>query len=201
MRTPPNKPGCTEPRRASQFQIGRHWRGVGDPYRWAETHAMRLTFAFLLLLPLTAFGEETRIAVGMKHDEAVAIVRRHGGVDITPGLAVVGPKGEHPLRGYYWSFRDYDAIIELSPRGGKVERILYWTKKDFEHSKDHRANSEQSITALKLNTKTKGVAIEKPKPKDAGPNKPTAPNPARASRLDSPHPYRGVGEPDRSAGP
>jgi hypothetical protein len=31
-----NKPGCTEPRRASQFQVGRQWRGVGDPGRWAS---------------------------------------------------------------------------------------------------------------------------------------------------------------------
>ncbi|HXJ57353.1 MAG TPA: hypothetical protein VNU68_11885 [Verrucomicrobiae bacterium] len=29
----PNQPGCTEPRRASQFQVGRHWRGVGEPGR------------------------------------------------------------------------------------------------------------------------------------------------------------------------
>jgi hypothetical protein len=31
---PPNKPGCTEPRESSRFQIGDHWRGVGDPDRY-----------------------------------------------------------------------------------------------------------------------------------------------------------------------
>ena len=119
----------------------------------------------ILLLPLTALCEEIRITVGMKRDEAVAIIQKHGGTDITPGLAVVGPKGEHPLRGFYWEFRDYDAIVELSPRDGKIERMTYWTKKDFGESKNHRASAEQSITTLKLDTKTRGVSIEKPKTK------------------------------------
>lgn len=126
---------------------------------------MRTLFILLLLLPLTALCDEVRIAVGMKRDDAVATIQKHGGVDITPGLAVVGPKGEHPLRGFYWSFRDYDAIIELSPRDGKIERMTYWTKKDFGESKSHRAKTEQSITTLKLDTKMKGVSIEKTKSK------------------------------------
>ena len=126
---------------------------------------MRTSLILLFLLPLAALGEEVRITIGMKRDEAVAIIRRHGGVDITPNLAVVGPKGEHPLRGYHWEFRDYDAIVEISPRDGKIERMTYWTKKDFGESKNHRAKTEQNITTLKLDTKTKAVSIEKPKPK------------------------------------
>ena len=123
---------------------------------------------FLLLLALTALTEEVRIAVGMGRDDVVNIIKKHGGVDITSGLAVVGPKGEHPLKGFYWSFRDYDAIIELSPRDGKIVGITYWTKKDFGESKNHRAKTEQSIITLKLDTKTRGVSIEKPKPNKGG---------------------------------
>jgi hypothetical protein len=58
---------------------------------------MSIPLIFLLLLPLTVFGEEMRIAVGMDRDDAVTIIQRHGGVDITPGLAVVGRKGEYPF--------------------------------------------------------------------------------------------------------
>jgi hypothetical protein len=116
-----------------------------------------------VLLALPALGEEVQIVVGMKHDDAVEIMKKLVAFDITPG--VVGPKGEHPLRGPYYVFRDYDAIIALSVRNRKIERITYWTKKDFSESKDHRANTEQSITALKLDTRTKAVSIEKPKPK------------------------------------
>ena len=134
-----------------------------------SSHAMRISLLLLLFVPLTALCEEVRIAVGMSRDDVVATIKKHGGVDITPGLAVVGPNGEHPLRGYYWSFRDYDAIIELSPRDGKIERLTYWNKKDFGESKNHRANTEQRITTLKLNTKTKAVVIEKTKrQKDPG---------------------------------
>jgi hypothetical protein len=122
---------------------------------------MRTLLILLFLLPLTALSEEVRITVGMSHAEAVAIIKKHSGRDITSGLALGG--GAHP--GLYWWFRDYDAVIELPSRGGKVEHITYWTKKDFGDSKDHRAKTEQSITTLKLDTKTRGVSIEKPKAK------------------------------------
>ena len=30
-----NKPAAANPAMASQLQAGRHWRGVGEPGRWA----------------------------------------------------------------------------------------------------------------------------------------------------------------------
>lgn len=124
---------------------------------------MRLPLLLLLLLPSIALSEEIRITVGMTRDAAVANIKKHSGKDITPGLAVVGPNGEWPLTGIYWSFDDYDAIITLSAQNGKVSHMTYWRKKDFGESKDHRAKTEQSIRTLKLDTKTKGVSIEKAK--------------------------------------
>jgi len=119
-----------------------------------------------VLLPLVAFADEVRIVVGQSRDDAVALIKKHGGTDITPGLAVVGPKGEHPLTGIYWEFRDYDAIITLAAKDGKVTAMTFWTKRDFGESKSHRAKTEQPITALRLDTKTRGVSVEKKK--DAG---------------------------------
>jgi hypothetical protein len=149
---------------------------------------MRTSFLLLILLPLTAFSEEVRIAVGMKRDDALVIIQKHGGVDITPGLAVVGPKGEHPLKGLYWEFREYDAIIQLSARDGNIERITYWTKKDFDESKSQRAKTEQSITTLKLDTENRGVSVEKSKPETPClPPQPPAlipPLPAKANVAD-----------------
>jgi hypothetical protein len=129
-------------------------------------HAMRTLILTFLLLPLVVSAEEVRIAVGQSRDEVVATIKKHGGTDITPGLEVVGPKGEHPLTGIYWEFRDYDAIITVTAKDGKVTGMTFWTKKDFGESKSHRAKTEQSITALKLDTKTRAVSIEKKK--DAG---------------------------------
>jgi len=99
----------------------------------------------------------------MSHDEAVAIIKKHSGRDITSGLAITGSKGEWPLTGIYWAFKDYDAIIGLFSREGKVTELTYWTKKDFGESKSHRAQTEQNIKALKIDTGTREVSIEKTK--------------------------------------
>jgi hypothetical protein len=127
---------------------------------------MRTLVAIFLLLPLAALAEEVRIAVGQSRDDVVALIQKHGATDITPGQEVVGPKGEWPLKGIYWAFRDYDAIISLTAKDGKITEMTFWTKKDFRESKSYRAKTEQSVTALTLDTKTRGVSIEKKK--DAG---------------------------------
>ncbi len=124
---------------------------------------MRILIALFLLLPHAALAEEVRIAVGQSRDEVIALIQKHGATDITPGMEIVGPKGEWPLQGIYWEFRDYDAIIALTPKDGKITAMTYWTKKDFDESKSHRAKAEQGVTTLKLDTKTKGVSIEKKK--------------------------------------
>jgi hypothetical protein len=122
---------------------------------------MRILLLAFLLLPLNALADDVRIAVGMSRDEAVSLIKKHGGTDITPRLEVVGPKGEWPLSGIFWSFKDYDAIITLAAKDGKVTHMTFWKKKDFDESKSHRATTEQSITALKINTRTREVVIEK----------------------------------------
>jgi len=119
-----------------------------------------------LLLPLTTLADEVRIAVGMNRDTAVALVQEHGGTDITSRLEVMGPKGEWLLTGIYWAFQGYDAIITLTAKNGKVTSMTFWAKKDFDESKLHRAKTEQSITALKIDTKTKTVSIKKTKGAD-----------------------------------
>jgi hypothetical protein len=124
---------------------------------------MRTLLFIFLLLPFATLADEVRIVVGMSRDDAVALIQKHSGTDITPGLEIVGPNGEHPLTGIYWAFRDYDAIIGLAAKNGKVARMTFWTKKDFDESKSHRATTVQSITALKIDTKTREVSIEKKK--------------------------------------
>jgi len=124
---------------------------------------MRTLILAFLLLPLATFADEVRVTVGMGRHDAVALIKKHSGKAITPGLEVVGPKGEHPLTGIYWEFQDYDAIITLDAKDGKVIAMTFWTKKDFGESKSHRAKTEQSITALKIDTKTREVSIEKKK--------------------------------------
>lgn len=92
---------------------------------------MRAFILALLFLPVVTFADEVRVAVGQSRDELIATIKKHGATDITPGMEVVGPKGEHPISGVVWQFADYDAVIWLSFRDGTVVHMTYWTKKDF----------------------------------------------------------------------
>lgn len=120
--------------------------------------------AVCLLVSITSFAAEVRIAVGMSRDDAVTLIKTHGGTDITSGLQVVGPKGEWPLTGVYWHFRDYDAIITLSVTDGMVTGMTFWNKKDFGVSKSRRAKTEQGISVLIIDTKKASVSVERIKP-------------------------------------
>jgi hypothetical protein len=128
---------------------------------------MRKLLLILLILPIVSFADEVRIAVGMDYNNTISVIKKHGGSDITPRMEVMGPKGEWPVVGLYWAFSDYDAIISLSGgKDGKVTGISLWTRKDFGENKLHRAKTEQKIEALKIDTKTKKVSIEKKKDAD-----------------------------------
>jgi hypothetical protein len=95
----------------------------------------------------------------MSREKVLAIIKANGGEDITPGLAVVGPKGEHPLHGFYWSLKDYKTVIEVSGKE-KVTGLTYWTEKDFGESKSHRAKSAKEITSFQIDPKGKQILIE-----------------------------------------
>ena len=82
-------------------------------------------------------------------------------MDITSGLEIAGPKGRSSPKGVYWQFRDFDAILALSVKGGRVDQMSFWSKADFQQDKVHRAKTEQKIAALSLDTKTKKVMVEK----------------------------------------
>lgn len=127
---------------------------------------VRSLFLLFTLLPTAIFADEARIAVGMNHDEVVALIKKYGGENITPGQEILPRRGWSTPTGLYWAFHDYDVVIELVDMDGKVRKILFWTKKDFNESKVHRAGTEQSITALKFDTKTKEVSVEKQKVAD-----------------------------------
>jgi hypothetical protein len=117
-------------------------------------------FAFLLI-PSVALCEQLRIAAGMNAADAKAQIRKAGGTDITGNQAIVGPKGEWPLKEIYWTFGDFDAVIELSQKGEKIASLCYWTKKDFSDSLTRREDSRQPAKSITLDTEKKSVVVEK----------------------------------------
>ena len=126
---------------------------------------MKTLILLCLLLPAFARSEEVRLSVGMKHEEAISLIQKHGGIDITSNLAIVAPKNGLPPKNIFWAFKDYDAVVSLSETDGKLAGMSYWNKEDFDKSKSHRAKTEQKIGALKLDTKTKRASIEPSHPK------------------------------------
>ncbi len=109
-----------------------------------------------------ACAEEVRLEVGMKRDEAVALIQRHGGRDLTPHLALGTTKGRRPPpEGVCWEFADHDAVVMLFAQDGKLTGMTWWTKKDFHESKSRRAAAAQEITALVLDTRSRRVTVRK----------------------------------------
>jgi hypothetical protein len=116
---------------------------------------MKLLWVFYaFLIPSMTSAEEVHIAVGMAQDEAVKLIRKHGGKDITAGLAVKAESG------IFWELKDYDAVLALGSHDGKIVRLTYWTKKNFAGNKGHRTDAEQPITSLRLDTEKKKVSLE-----------------------------------------
>lgn len=79
------------------------------------------------------------------------------------GSHVVGPKGEHPVHGFFWYLEDYKAMIAVSGKD-KIEELTFWTEKDFAKSKEHRSKSAKQITAFTIDPREKRVLIETNRP-------------------------------------
>ena len=123
---------------------------------------MKRSMAIVLVwmfFPLVGLAADSRVEVGMSRDEAISIIKMHGGNDITPGLAVVGPNGEHPLHGFYWSLDGYKAVVVVDGKE-KVEALTYWTAKEFGTSKAHRSKTAKRITAFTIDPKAGRISVE-----------------------------------------
>lgn len=120
---------------------------------------MRAFIATILLLPATALCETATIEVGAPIAATVATLGKMGAVDITGGIAIVGPKGEWPLKGIYWGVPGFDAVFELSGKKEKVVALCFWTMKDFSQSKSHREETRCRIKSAALDTDKKTVEV------------------------------------------
>ena len=53
------------------------------------------------------------LSLGMSHKAALELIRECGGQDITSNMAMVGPNGERPLNGLFWSLEHYNSVLEI----------------------------------------------------------------------------------------
>lgn len=105
-------------------------------------------------------ANEPTLSVGMSYELALQIIRECGGEDVTGRQAVVGPNGEWPLTGLYWSFEQYDSVIAIGAEDGKLVGISYWTGADFSVSKVHRVKSRKDLKSLTFEKQTRTVKTE-----------------------------------------
>lgn len=93
----------------------------------------------------------------MRADEIRAHFKKLSAADITK---TVGWKIRPPLKSTFWELRDYDIVIELSEREGKLESLSYWKKTDFT-DKTRRSETQQGIVSLTIDTATGKFLLEK----------------------------------------
>jgi len=96
----------------------------------------------------------------MSHESALEIIRECGGRDITSQLQLLGLNGESPSSGLYWSVEQYNSVIEIGARDGKVVAIDFWTGADFSENKDHRSKSRRSLKSLTFEKQSKTVKTQ-----------------------------------------
>ena len=80
--------------------------------------------------------------------------------DITANLAIVGPRGEKPEPGLFWTLEQYNSVLEIAAEDGKLVGIGYWTLASFSKSKSHRAESRKSLKSLTFEESAKTVKIQ-----------------------------------------
>src|SRR6185369_10784908 len=75
-----------------------------------------------------------QVSLGMNYDLALKIIGEYGGQDITANLAIVGPRGEKPEPGLFWTLEQYNSVLEIAAEDGKLVGIGYWTLASFSKS-------------------------------------------------------------------
>src|ERR1044072_8770141 len=100
------------------------------------------------------------LSLGMSHASALEIIRECGGQDITSHLAIMGPNGEQPPSGLYWSFEQYDSVIEIGAEEGKDVVIDFWTGADFSESKQRRGPTRKSLKSWTFEKQSKTVKTQ-----------------------------------------
>ena len=70
------------------------------------------------------------------------------------------PDGKPVPDGLYWSFEQYNSVIEIGVENGKVVGIDFWTGADFSESKVHQVESRKSLRSLTFEKQSKTVKTQ-----------------------------------------
>jgi hypothetical protein len=91
----------------------------------------------------------------MSYETAVANIKRCGGKDSTESKQVAQRSG------LYWWLKDFDVVIVMGQREGKISSLSYWRRADLGISKTHEGKSEQRVKGFTFDTDKKTFTSEK----------------------------------------
>jgi hypothetical protein len=111
---------------------------------------MKKVILLALLLPISAFCAEVSVTVGMKINDALAIIRNHGGEDVQKHLSI-----SKPVPNVYWSLKDYAAAIAIRGDNGKVSEIL-----KCDSVSGFKRGEDRSVKGLTFDRKNKKLTVQ-----------------------------------------
>jgi hypothetical protein len=150
--------------------------------------AMKTVLVLFLLIPLMSLAGEFRITCGMSYHEAMDVVRKQGGVNITTnvGWVIAGLRKSDtnstqkmgPPRWSFWELRNYDAVILLVDLYGryKISSLSHWATPDFNDWK-HRHETMHDVVSLTFDPGKKTIEREVAPDGGSRPNQPRQPTP------------------------
>jgi hypothetical protein len=114
----------------------------------------------ILLIADIAKAKQIVIAEGKPSAKALAFLRQNA-TDLGPGLEIIGPNGEWPIRDIWWELKEVGLILQFSADSEKILELNYWTDKDFNTGKEKRFGLEKRANSIALDLDKKTFKIEK----------------------------------------
>lgn len=89
------------------------------------------------------------LEIGTPKGDFLNIVEKLHARDITPGLAIEGQNGEHPLHGIVWEFPGFGAVVSVQfDENNQIDYLDYCSTEDFSVSKMHRARTTVKVSRI-----------------------------------------------------
>jgi hypothetical protein len=107
-----------------------------------------------------------RLVVGMNFDDAITIIKREGGEDVSKDQQRMAPPGAAPIKNRcsYWRLHAYQIQISIGESRGRLSDLSYWDERDLGVSKLHDGTFEQRVKSMTFDSKSKMVVADKPAP-------------------------------------
>jgi len=103
---------------------------------------------------------KARITIGMDRTTAVGLIGRLSGKEFTPKVEFANTEAGNMTTRLFYQFVNYDAVLVLDCKDGKVFQMIYWTKNNFGGDKQQQNKTARKVAALKFDSVMYQVTFE-----------------------------------------